>query len=583
MCGIIGCTANHSVVQTVVDGLKRLEYRGYDSSGIALVSDGIKTIKAVGRVKALEQKVLGERATTAIGHTRWATHGIANEQNCHPHLSSGGDFAVVHNGIIENFAELKDFLLQRGFEFYSETDTEVIAKLIGYYYRGDTARAVVKATRRLVGSFALGIVRSGENKIYAIRRENPLIIGLGENFNMIASDMPAISHLTDKFVLPECDELVELCAESCNFYNTNLEPIKKTPQTVRVEQNTFDKGGYSHYMLKEIYEQPTAVDKTLRKYIVDGHISLPLKNYERLSIVACGSAFHAGLMAKYFIERVAGIPVDVELASEFRYRQIPSQNGRAVIAISQSGETADTISAINHAKAQGMDAYCIVNQKNSTLSRICTPLYTEAGVERAVATTKGFLTQVIVAYLIGLSHSMDKSLLYGIENFGRDLKTALNSTDLIQPLCSRFYTCPYMMFMGRGDDFPAAREGALKLKEISYICAEAYAAGELKHGSISLITPGVPVIVLANDPSTGSKTLGNIIEVRSRGGTVITFSSLSGYGLKEASDYFVPVPPSPLASLLSVAELQIFAYYIALAKGCDIDKPRNLAKSVTVE
>jgi len=352
---------------------------------------------------------------------------------------------------------------------------------------------------------------------------------------------------------------------------------------VRVEQNTFDKGGYSHYMLKEIYEQPTAVDKTLRKYIVDGHISLPLKNYERLSIVACGSAFHAGLMAKYFIERVAGIPVDVELASEFRYRQIPSQNGRAVIAISQSGETADTISAINHAKAQGMDAYCIVNQKNSTLSRICTPLYTEAGVERAVATTKGFLTQVIVAYLIGLSHSMDKSLLYGIENFGRDLKTALNSTDLIQPLCSRFYTCPYMMFMGRGDDFPAAREGALKLKEISYICAEAYAAGELKHGSISLITPGVPVIVLANDPSTGSKTLGNIIEVRSRGGTVITFSSLSGYGLKEASDYFVPVPPSPLASLLSVAELQIFAYYIALAKGCDIDKPRNLAKSVTVE
>ncbi len=584
MCGIIGSVGKENVLPLVIDGLFRLEYRGYDSSGVATVShNGIETLKAVGRVERLAAMAEGVTSVAVIGHTRWATHGEPTVENCHPHLSSNKSIAVVHNGIIENFSELKSFLLERGFEFYSDTDTEVIAKLIEYYYSGDAARAIIKATRRLSGSFALGVVVKGESRIYAVRRESPLIIGLGSERSFIASDMPALSPLTDRFMLPDNDELAVLDKDGATVYNSNLERVDKEIKQIKFEGNASGKDGHSHYMLKEIYQQPAAAKATVSEYLKEGEIRLPLPKAGRLSVVACGSAYHAGLMGKYFIEKTARLPVDVELASEFRYKSPLLPADGITLAISQSGETADTLAAALEAKRLGQRVYSIVNVPQSSLSRATTPIYTKAGVETAVATTKGFLTQTVVAYMIALSLKPCRSLINELSSLDKLITEAMKQEQEIKRLANRLHTSSAVFFIGRGEDYAAAMEGALKLKEISYIHAQAYAAGELKHGSISLITRGMPVVALANDPATLQKTLSNVIEVRSRGGVVIALSSLSDPKLMEVADFYLPVPRSPFSSLLSVVELQLLAYYTALAKGCDIDKPRNLAKSVTVE
>lgn len=641
MCGIIGCSASENILPLVMDGLVRLEYRGYDSSGIAAIKNyEIKTVKSVGRVQNLLQKTANLTANTAIGHTRWATHGKATLNNCHPHLSMSKSIAVVHNGIIENYGQIKDFLIERGFEFYSDTDSEVIAKLIEYYYCGDIKTAIIKATRRLIGSFAIGVIHNESNSIFGMRRENPLIIGLSTNKNFIASDMPALSPITNSFILPENDELIELSDNFVNIYNSNLEKVTKQVKQVNFSNKSMEKGGLSHYMLKEIYEQPSAVKDTITQYLDKEKLSLPITSkYNRINIVACGSAYHAGLMGKYFIEKQAKIPVDVQLGSEFRYKQPLLYDDSITIAISQSGETADTIAAILQAKRLGQPVYSIVNVPQSSLTRATTPIYTKAGQEIAVATTKGFVTQVITCYLIGISklqstdictenshtvqskllqdadsiqssqnknlflsqiatntnnssHSIDntqnklnasQNLIAQIENLPELISNCFERSEEIKRIASRFCTAPYMFFIGRGEDYYAALEGALKLKEIAYIFTQAYASGELKHGSISLITKGTPVVALVNDQLTAHKTLSNIIEVKARGGIIITFSCLNDKKLIEASDYFVSVPACEFSPLLSVVELQLFAYYTALAKGCDIDKPRNLAKSVTVE
>lgn len=645
MCGIIGCCSAKNAIPVIEEGLRRLEYRGYDSSGTAVVSDGkLKVVKAVGRVEKLTAKTAEMTGNTAIGHTRWATHGTPNEKNCHPHLSQNGQIAVVHNGIIENYAQIRDFLSERGFSFYSQTDTETAVKLVEYYYTGCFERAVIKAARRLKGSFALAFVHAGEEKIYAIRRENPLIIGLGKSANYIASDMPALASFTDKFILPDNDELSVISSDCVTIFNSNLEKTEKEVKRVDLSGRISDKGDLKHFMLKEIYEQPSAIRDTLSAYIKDGSIVLPLDAPQKLTVIACGSSYHAGLMGKYFIEKVARIPVAVELGSEYRYKTpLPGQG--EVLAISQSGETADTIAAVRQAKRQANPCFSVVNVPESSLARLTTPIYTHAGAEIAVATTKGFSTQVVITYLIALKAASENLSLpaqknldpFSEKNISADLsektdyigsstyteqKTAdiaekaasheqknaplvqkdeieyligeltgladkiseaLRKTDEIKKVAARFFTSPFMFFVGRGDDYAAAMEGALKLKEISYIHAEAYAAGELKHGTISLIEEGTPVIALVNLPEQADKMLSNIIEIKSRGGVVITFSCLTDEKLRAQSDYFIPVPRSPYASLLSVIELQLFAYYTALAKGCDIDKPRNLAKSVTVE
>ena len=604
MCGIVGYTGQKQATPVLLDGLNRLEYRGYDSSGIAVLEGGkIAYEKAKGRLSVLLEKTGGTLppGCTGIGHTRWATHGGVTENNAHPHLSQNGTFAVVHNGIIENYAELRAFLSERGFTFRSETDTEAVAHLLEYYYNGSVLDAVIKTTNKLTGSYALGILHTGEqDTFYAVRKDSPLVIGIGNGENFIASDMPAILPYTRRFIFPDEKEIAVVSPTSVHIYNRNHEEVARPITVSELSVDAAEKDGYPHFMLKEIHEQPGALQKMLGGRLLENGIRLDDivldgKKIHKIYIAACGSAYHAGLVGKYFIERFAGLDVGVELASEFRYRVPHITKDYLCIVISQSGETADSLAALKEAKRQGCRTLGIVNAVGSSIAREADDvLYTRAGPEIAVATTKGYLTQITALFLLGLKLAADRGACSPetLREITESLKKAPEQLALfldsckptIQSIAGKHYAASDAYFIGRGYDFTAAKEAALKLKEISYIHAEAYAAGELKHGTISLIEKNSLVIALATDESLYDKTLSNIKEVRTRGACVVGVTDAPHIFTPECDDLIVlPKTHFSLSPLFSAAALQLFAYYTAAARGCDIDKPRNLAKSVTVE
>ena len=609
MCGIVGYAGRRKAAPLLLDGLKKLEYRGYDSSGIAVenAKGEIQAVKAKGRlIKLIELTSGGENldGTVGIGHTRWATHGEPNDVNSHPHLSEDGRFAVVHNGIIENYLELKSFLTDKGFKFVSQTDTEVIAHLLEYYFDGDVLDCIRKVLNKLSGSYALGILfNETPDVFYAIRKDSPLVVGLGKDENFIASDMPALLKYTRNFILLSDDEIACISGTKVVIYNKNMEVEEKKPFFVDWDPETAEKGGYPHFMLKEIHEQPKAVRDTVMPRIKDDKIVLDdislsaeyVKNIKKINIVGCGSAYHAGIIGKYYIERVCRIPVETDFASEFRYRSPIADERVLTIIISQSGETADTLAALREAKRLKSRTLAVVNVLGSSIAREADDvLYTHAGPEIAVATTKGYTTQVAALYLIGLylAKTLDtipqseyEEQLKSLKNLSDNITKLLEKPEETQYLASLYYKNKDLFFIGRGMDYASALEGALKLKEISYIHAEAYPAGELKHGTISLIENGSPVIAVAVDKRLFEKTLSNIKEVKTRGAKVIAVASKENRAVENEAEHTLYIPNCHplLAPVLTAVYLQLFGYYVAAVKGCDIDKPRNLAKSVTVE
>lgn len=608
MCGIVGYVGQKNAAPLLLDGLCKLEYRGYDSAGIAVVNDGkISVVKACGRLQNLISLTRNGdflTGTVGIGHTRWATHGEPNDVNSHPHLSNDGRFAIVHNGIIENYASLRAFLLDKGFTCASQTDSEVIALLLEYYYRGDMLECVKKVTDKLVGSYALGILLVDQpDRLYAVRKDSPLVVGLGEKQNFIASDMPALLSRTRKFILLSDGEIACVGYDSVCVYDKNSNEIKKDFFIADWSEESAEKGGFSHFMLKEIFEQPKAVKDTLSGRIIDGKVHLDetfvnadyATKIKKINIIGCGSAYHAGVIGKYFIEKIARIPVEVDLASEFRYRDPIVYGDTLTVIISQSGETADTLAGLRESKRLGSKTLAIVNVVGSSIAREADDvLYTRAGPEIAVATTKGYTTQVCALYLLGLflanargaiTSETYRDLILNLSVLPQRIEDCLEKEDKLKNIASQLYKRENVFFIGRGADYASALEGALKLKEISYIHAEAYPAGELKHGTISLIEDGSLVVGIAVDENLFEKTLSNVKEVRSRKASVLSISSYSNDDVKLESDYSITLPQiHPLfAPVLSAVAMQLFAYYIASFRGCDIDKPRNLAKSVTVE
>ena len=608
MCGIVGFTGSADALPVLLGGLKRLEYRGYDSAGIAVFDGGdIRVVKTRGRISELESKIneLSDFSSQCgIGHTRWATHGEPTDENSHPHLSGDGRIAVVHNGIIENYAELRARLIKRGYTFRSETDTEVIAHLLDYYYSGDILAALSKVTTKLRGSYALGVLcadRPGE--IIAARLDSPLIVGLGKGENFIASDIPAfLAHTRDYYTVDD-GEIICLSKDSVTVYNSDLEPVEKERMTVNWSVEAAEKGGYEHFMLKEINEQPKAVRDTVSPRLENGRIALDtdipeglLKSLSRIHIIACGSAYHTGTVAKYVIESLAKIPVEVDLASEFRYREPIVSERDLCIVISQSGETADTLAAMREAKRRGVRTLAIINVVGSTIAREADfVLYTWAGPEIAVATTKAYSTQLVMLYMLAarlaaarglISTDEEKMLAAEISLIPEKIDKVIGNTDTLSYLASRFHNHKDIFFLGRGVDYAAGLEGSLKLKEISYIRSEAYAAGELKHGTIALIQNDTLVVAIATQKALAEKMVSNIREVKARGACVLTIASEDTRdALSAVSDHLFTVPScfEKFSPSLTVPAMQIFAYYIAVARGCSIDKPRNLAKSVTVE
>lgn len=607
MCGIVGYAGHKPAAPILLEGLTKLEYRGYDSSGLAVADgNGIVLYKARGRLDALRRLTDDGRrpaGTTGIGHTRWATHGAPSDVNSHPHISRSGQFAVVHNGIIENYLELKAYLVRHGYAFVSDTDTEVIAHLLEHYYTGDMAETLVRTVNKLRGSYALGVLdRRTPDRFYAARKDSPLVIGLGTGENFIASDMPAVLAHTRRFLLLNDGEIAEISPRSVGVYDLNREPVAKEPFTADWDVAAAEKNGYPHFMLKEIFEQPQALAATVSSYLTaDGAPAVPL-SAERLAgigkicIAACGSAYHAGMVGKYFIEKFCRVPVEIDVASEFRYRSPIVDGSTLAVVISQSGETADTLAAVREAKRLGAHTFGIVNVVGSSIARACDDvLYTRAGPEIAVATTKGYTTQVAALLVLGLAiagarGTADKAATARLADDLRRLPDAVNavlsqSVGRIQYLASQYFSVGDAYFIGRGVDYALALEGALKLKEISYIHAESYAAGELKHGTISLIEKGSLVVAVACDGQLSAKTLSNVREVRSRGATVIGLCRGADAAAAAECDHVIELPDcgDEVYPIAAVTALQLFAYYVASARGCDIDKPRNLAKSVTVE
>ncbi|MCR4840359.1 MAG: glutamine--fructose-6-phosphate transaminase (isomerizing) [Lachnospiraceae bacterium] len=612
MCGIVGYVGEEQAAPILLDGLSKLEYRGYDSAGIAVEdsSNGevsIEVIKSKGKLANLKQMTDDGNAvkgTIGIGHTRWATHGEPSASNAHPHSSMDGSIALVHNGIIENFKSIKDKLIKKGYEFQSATDTEVVANLLQYYYSGDPLDTIIKVIHRTTGSYAFGILfKDHPGEVYAVRKDSPLVLGHSENGNYIASDVPAIlKHTRDVYYVDNM-VIAKLTKDGINFFNVDKEPVEVPLHHVEWDIAGAEKGGYEHFMLKEIYEQPTAVSETLMSHIVDGQIVIPeiqmsdeeLRNISRIYIIACGSAYHAGLVGKYVIEGMAGIPVECEVASEFRYRNPILQDNSLVIVVSQSGETADTKVVVNMAKESGHNVLAIVNVVGSSIAREAgNVFYTSAGPEISVATTKAYSAQLIALYLIAIKLGEVRGRVdeekrgYYINELKKlpdKIKVVLADNSRMQWLASKFFAATDVFFIGRGIDYAVALEGALKLKEISYIHAEAYAAGELKHGPIALIEDNTLVVSLATQGELYDKVVSNITEVRSRGAYACGISTYGQYSMEASSDYAVYVPktdPYFMASL-SVIPLQLLSYYASVAKGFDVDKPRNLAKSVTVE
>ncbi|HHX74743.1 MAG TPA: glutamine--fructose-6-phosphate transaminase (isomerizing) [Firmicutes bacterium] len=603
MCGIIGYIGNENAVPIILEGLKKLEYRGYDSAGIAVMNkDGFAVAKQKGRLSALEAFIESHPLTgfAGIGHTRWATHGEPSDINSHPHLGSRNKIAIVHNGIIENYRQLKERLEQRGITFVSQTDSEVIAQLAEYYYNGDIMDTVIRVVNALEGSYALGIMSLDEpDKLIAVKKDNPLIIGVSEKGNFIASDVPAVlAHTNQVFYLND-KEIAVVTGDSVQFYNTDREPLQKTLETVTWSADSAEKGGYEHFMLKEIMEQPQILQDTINsalsggdnKLIID---SLDINRFNKIVITACGSAYNAGMVAKYVFEPLCRLPVEVELASEFRYKDAIIDQNTLVILVSQSGETADTIAAMREAKRKGAVTLSIVNVVGSTIARETDyTLYTLAGPEIAVATTKAFSAQLVLLYILAvrfaakrgrISPPKEKQLLAAIASLPGKVATLLKQTDSIQKYASTCVGYKSIFFIGRNIDYAIAMEGSLKLKEISYIHSEAYAGGELKHGTISLVEEDTLVVAISCCERLYDKINSNVEQVISRGAKVLFIGNcikatpnekLAIIELPEANELFSPS--------LSVIVLQLFSYYVAANKGLDIDKPRNLAKSVTVE
>lgn len=609
MCGIVGYVGSKKAAPLLLNGLAKLEYRGYDSAGIAVENaDGkIEAIKAKGRLRVLADMTDNGNAvegTCGIGHTRWATHGEPSSVNAHPHLSNDKQVAVVHNGIIENYLELREKMAKKGCIFASETDTEVVAHMLRYYYNGNPLETISKVMMRLKGSYALGILfvdRPGE--IYAVRKDSPLIVGQATESNFIASDVPAILEYTRDVYYIQNMEIAKLTKEGVSFYNIDQEEIAKEIYHIEWDAKAAEKDGFEHYMLKEIYEQPKAIRDTIEPRIKDGKIVLEefclrAEEVNRLSniiILGCGSAYHVGVNAKYVLETLTRIPVSVELASEFRYRNAIILPDTLVIVISQSGETADSLAALREAQARGAKVLAVVNVVGSSIAREAdATIYTWAGPEISVATTKAYSTQMVVMYMLGIVIAQEKglltidrynNLLKELQGLPEKISRILEEKERIQWFAHKYASAKDIFFIGRGLDYAACMEGSLKLKEISYIHSEAYAAGELKHGTISLIEDNILVVALATQTELYGKTVSNIVEVKSRGAYVMGLTSNGNYTMEDVSDFTVYVPKTDelFMTSLTVIPMQLFAYYVSVAKGLDVDKPRNLAKSVTVE
>lgn len=606
MCGIVGYVGTKNCTEVLLDGLSKLEYRGYDSAGISVIENGsIRTVKTHGKLQNLADKLTHENApkgTCGIGHTRWATHGEPSDINAHPH--GNATVSIVHNGIIENYLEIKNFLISKGYEFISQTDTETVAKLLDYYYKGDPVDTIIKVLSEIRGSFALGILfKDFPDNIFAVRKESPLIVGVSDKASFIASDVPAILKYTKKYYLLESDEIAVLSKDNVLFYGLHKEEIKKELLTADFDMEAAEKGGYEHFMLKEIHEQPTAVKNTINPRIKFGLPDISesgltdemLANFKNIFVVACGTAMHAGIVGKYVIEELARVPVTVDIASEFRYRDPIVSENDLVIIISQSGETADTLAALRLAKKKGAKTLALVNVVGSSIARDADMvLYTRAGIEIAVASTKAYSVQIALMYLLAfklalvkgaIDEDKCKALTRELMEMPDIIEEYLGKKDNLQYIASKLIIADSLLFIGRGLDYAMSMEGSLKLKEISYIHSEAYAAGELKHGTISLITDVMPVIAVATQQRLFEKTISNIKEVKARGAKVILVCHEGAAVEEGVADYIVPLPSvnDILMPLISVVPLQLIAYYTAALKGCDVDKPRNLAKSVTVE
>ena len=606
MCGIVGYVGKNSAQDVLIEGLTKLEYRGYDSAGVALAMDGgIRVIKSKGRLTALKAK-LDEaklvKSNCGIGHTRWATHGEPSDVNSHPH--STPRVSIVHNGIIENYGALKETLIARGYEFQSETDTEVLVKLIDSCYNGEPLKALTEALAKVRGSYALAVLfKDYPDTVFAVKRESPLIVGCGDGENFVASDIPALLKYTRKYSVLEEGDMAVVKADGITFYNEFGDEVKRTVLTADWDMEAAEKGGYPHFMLKEINEQPAAIAATVNPRIEDGmpDLRIPeltdekLRSIGTVHLVACGTAMHAGMVGKAAIERLARVPAIVDIASEFRYRDPILKPEDLVIIISQSGETSDTLAALKLAKSKGVPVLAIVNVVGSSIARAADyVMYTYAGPEIAVASTKAYMVQMCVLYLFAFRLAYAKGMLTEAET-KRYTQELLNASEIIKPrladceqikyLASRFVNTQSCFFIGRGFDYSLSLEGSLKLKEISYIHSDAYAAGELKHGTISLITEGVPVIALATQKQVYEKTLSNAKETKSRGASVILFTTKDAAVPDGIADYVVRLDEYEdiLMPLQLIVPLQLFAYYMAVLRGCDVDKPRNLAKSVTVE
>ena len=608
MCGIVGYTGTQQAAPILLDGLKKLEYRGYDSAGIAVLHDGaIKVDKVSGRIANLcELTEDGKNCpgTTGIGHTRWATHGAPTDTNAHPHLSNDGRFAIVHNGIIENYIALREELTEKGYHFESETDTEVIVHLIEMYYKGDLRRAVIKTSARLSGSYALGVICTEKPDTICVAREaSPLILGVGAGENFFASDVTALVANTRNAIYLDDGEFAEITPESVTVFDPAGQTITKKISRITWDIEAAEKGGYEHFMLKEIIEQPRAVKATITPRIQDGHVVLDeiewskeyLESINKIVITACGSAYYAGCAAKYTIEKLCRIPVSCELASELRYSDPLIDEHTLLIVLSQSGETADTIAAMKECKSRGARTLAIVNVVGSTIAKLADDtLYTWAGPEIAVATTKGYTTQVSVLYLVALYISRTLNRVEDADYYHhlssllmlpKRIQESLDMNPKIPKIAKKYHATKSMFFIGRNTDSAVALEAALKMKEISYIHAESYAAGELKHGTIALIEEHQPVIALCCNAAIMEKTLSNIVEVKARGAEVLAVAFKGNQEILSQADdvIFIPKIDTLFSAVVEIVPMQMLAYYVAKENGCDIDKPKNLAKSVTVE
>ena len=606
MCGIVGYVGKRSAQDVLLDGLEKLEYRGYDSAGVALALDGgIRVVKSKGRLTQLRQKLAAQalaQSFCGIGHTRWATHGEPSDVNSHPH--STPRVSIVHNGIIENYGILKEHLMAKGDTFESETDTEVLVKLIDSCYTGDPLRALQEALAKVRGSYALAVLfRDRPDTIFAVKRESPLIVGWGEGENFVASDIPALLKYTRRYSVLEEGDMAVCTAEGIRFYNEFAEPVQRPVLTADWDMEAAEKGGYPHFMLKEINEQPTAITATVSPRVEDGmpDLRIPqltdevLRSIGTVHLVGCGTAMHAGMVGKAAIETLARVPAEVDIASEFRYRDPILNPNDLVIIISQSGETSDTLAALKLAKSRGVPVLAIVNVVGSSIARAADyVLYTYAGPEIAVASTKAYMVQLCVLYLFALRLAYARGRLSEAETrrytaqllrAPEIIKARLADCEQIKYLASRYMNTQSCFFIGRGFDYSLSLEGSLKLKEISYVHSDAYAAGELKHGTISLITDGVPVIALATQKQVYEKTISNAKETRSRGARVLLFTTKDAVVPEGVADAVIRLDEYEdlLMPLQLIVPLQLFAYYMAVLRGCDVDKPRNLAKSVTVE